>query len=209
MDCSLPGSSRQELPEWEVIPSPGNLPDLWIEHLPTSWKSSLNIHWKDWCWNWSSSTLATWCEEPTHWKRPSCWERLKAGGEGHDRRWDGWMASPTQWTGVWASSGNWWWTGRPGVLQSMGSQRGRHDHKEGDMTERLKTPSTAQTETSQGAWHLHFSFVVCIIFQNHVEHFQSCKNSGEWWEHDFYAKKGSLCAFEWKLQNRKLSGRYC
>ena len=56
----------------------------------------------------------------THWKRPWCWERLKAGGEGGDRGWDGWMASSTQWTWVWACSGSWWWTGNPGVLQSMG-----------------------------------------------------------------------------------------
>ena len=54
-------------------------------------------------------------------------ERLKAGGEGDDRRWDGWMASPTQRTWVWVSSGSWWWTGKPGVLQSMGSQRVGHD----------------------------------------------------------------------------------
>jgi len=54
------------------------------------------------------------CEELTHWKRPWCWERLKAG-EGDDRGWDGWMASPTRWTWVWVSSGSWWWTGRPGV----------------------------------------------------------------------------------------------
>ena len=53
---------------------------------------------------------------------PWCWERPKAGGEGGDRGWDGWMASATRWTWVWASSGSWWWTGRPGVLQSMGSQ---------------------------------------------------------------------------------------
>ena len=58
----------------------------------------------------------------THWKRPWCWERLKAGGEGDDWGWDGWMASPTQWTWVWVNSGSWWWTERPGVLQSMGSQ---------------------------------------------------------------------------------------
>ena len=58
------------------------------------------IHWKDWCWSWSSSTLATWCEELTHLKRPWCWERLKVGGEGDGRGWDGWMASPTQWTWV-------------------------------------------------------------------------------------------------------------
>ena len=72
----------------------------------------------------NSNTLATWCEELTHWKRPWSWERLKAG-EGVDRGWDGWMASPTQW--VWASSRSWWWTRKPGVLQSMGSQSVRHD----------------------------------------------------------------------------------
>ena len=70
--------------------------------------------------------LATWCEELTHWKRPWSWERLKAG-EGDDRGWYGWMASPTQWTWVWVSSGSWWWTGRPGVLQSIGLQRVGHD----------------------------------------------------------------------------------
>ena len=70
-----------------------------------------------------ADTLATWREELTHWKRPWCWERLKAGGEGG---WDGWMAWLTQWTWVWVSSGNWWWTGKPGVLQSMGSQRVGH-----------------------------------------------------------------------------------
>jgi len=61
-----------------------------------------------------------------HWKRPWCWERLKAG-EGDERGWDGWMASPTQWTWVWVNSGSWWWIVRPGMLQSMGSQRVRHD----------------------------------------------------------------------------------
>ena len=85
------------------------------------------VYWKDWCWSWNSSTLATWCEELTHWKRPWCWEGLWAGGEGDDRGWDGWMASLTQWTWVWVNSGNWWWTGRPGVLRFMGSQRVGHD----------------------------------------------------------------------------------
>jgi len=60
-------------------------------------------------------------------KRPWCWERLKAGGERDDRGWDGWMASLTQWTWVWVNSGNWYWTGKPGMLQSMGSQRVGHD----------------------------------------------------------------------------------
>ena len=90
-----------------------------------SWKSTLNIHWKDWYWN--SNTLSTLCEELTHWKRPWCWERSKVGGKGDDRGWDGWMASPTQWTWVWVNSRSWWWTGRPGMLQSMGSQRVGHD----------------------------------------------------------------------------------
>ena len=67
------------------------------------------------------------CKELTHWKRPWCWERFKAGGEGDDRGWDGWMASPTRWTWVWVNSGSWWWTGRPGVLQCMGSQRVEHN----------------------------------------------------------------------------------
>ena len=74
--------------------------------------------------------LATWCEELTHWKRLWFWERLKTGGEGDDRGWDGWMASLTQWTWVWVSSGSWCWMGKPGVLQSMG-------HKELDRTEQL------------------------------------------------------------------------
>ena len=68
-----------------------------------------------------------WCEELNHWKRPWCWERLKAGGEGDDRGWDGWMASLIWWTWIWASSGSWWWTGKPGVLQSMGLQRVGYD----------------------------------------------------------------------------------
>ena len=57
----------------------------------------------------------------------TCWERLREGGEGDDRGWDGWMASLTQWTWVWVNSGSWWWTERPGLLQSTGSQRVRHD----------------------------------------------------------------------------------
>ena len=88
--------------------------------------SVLNIHWKDWCWSWNSSTLTTWCKQQTPWKRP-CWEILKVGGEGNDREWDGWMASLNWWIWIWASFGSWWRTGKPGVLQSMGSQRVGHD----------------------------------------------------------------------------------
>ena len=63
----------------------------------------------------------------THWKRPWYWERLMIGGEGDNRGWDGWMASPTEWTWIWANSGGWRWTGKPGMLQSMGSKRVGHD----------------------------------------------------------------------------------
>ena len=105
---------------------------------PSQRRSVLNVHWKDWCWNWSSNTLATWWEELTHLKRPRCWEGLRAGREGDNRGWHGWMASPTQWTWVWASSGSWWWTRKPGVLQSMGLQRvGR------DSATELNSPSPA------------------------------------------------------------------
>ena len=71
--------------------------------------------------------MVTWCKQPTHWKSPWCWERLKAEGEEGIRRWDSWMASPMQWIWTWANSGRWWGTGRPGMLQSTGSQRVGHD----------------------------------------------------------------------------------
>ena len=98
----------------------------WRRLLGVSWtarRSNLSIlketspeyYWKNWCWSWSSNTLTTWWEL-THWRRSWFWERLKVGGEGDDRRWDGWMASLTWWTWVWASSGSWWWRGKPGVL---------------------------------------------------------------------------------------------
>ena len=90
-------------------------------------RSVLGVHWKDWCWSWNSNPLATWCGELTHWKRPWCWERLRAGGEGDDRGWDSWMASPTWWTWVWVNSRSCWWTGRPSMLWFMGSRRVRHD----------------------------------------------------------------------------------
>ena len=77
-----------------------------------------------------AETPILWPPDAKSWligKRPWCWERLRAGGEGDDRGWDGWMASPTQWTRVWVNSGSSWWTGRSGVLRSMGSQRVGHD----------------------------------------------------------------------------------
>ena len=94
-------------------------------------KSVLNIQWKDWCWSWNSNTLATWCEEPTHWKRPWYWETLKAGGEVDDRGWDGWMISPTRWTSLsmlWELVGK--GQGSPACCNPGG-------HKESDMTEQL------------------------------------------------------------------------
>ena len=103
---------------------------LGLQGDPTSpfWRrSALGFLWKEWCWSWNSNTLATSCEELTHWKRLWCWEGLGAGGEGGDRGWDGWMASLTRWTWVWVNSGSWWWTGRPGVLRFMGLQRVRHN----------------------------------------------------------------------------------
>ena len=74
------------------------------------------------CWSWKSNTLGTWCKELTHLKRPWCWERLRGGGEGDARGWDGWMALLTHWTWVWVNSGSWWSTRRPDMLQFMGSQ---------------------------------------------------------------------------------------
>ena len=121
----------------------------------------MNIHWKDWYWSWNSNTLVTWCEELTHLKRPWCRERLKAGGEGADRGWDGWMASPTQWTWIWVNSGS-LWTGRPGVLQSWG-------RKESDTTEWLNwtelnvdfynyTSLMIKQKSCYWLWHLSYDF---------------------------------------------------
>ena len=87
---------------------------------PSSRRSVLGVHWKDWCWSWHFSTLATSCKELTYWKRPWCWEGLGSGGEGEDRRWDGWMASPTWWTWVCASSGSWWWVREAGCAAVCG-----------------------------------------------------------------------------------------
>ena len=103
---------------------------LGLQGVPTSlfWRrSALGFLWREWCGSWNSSTLATSCEELTHWNRLWFWERLGAGGERDDRGWDSWIASPTRWMWVWVNSGSWWWTGRPAVLRFMGSQRVRYD----------------------------------------------------------------------------------
>ena len=100
---------------------------LGLQRDPTSQsqrKSVLNIHWKDWCWSW-----ILWPPDVKNWL---IWKdldaaKVKVGGEGDDRGSDGWMASLTQCTWVWSSSVSWWWTGKPGVLHSMGLQRVGHD----------------------------------------------------------------------------------
>ena len=134
---AMPSSGRSSQPrDWTQVSSiAGSFFTIWgTRETPVHtgkspkfmWLALLwNIYWKDWCW--SSNTLATRCEELTHLKKSWCWERLKAGGEGDDRGWDGWMASLTQWTWVWVNSGSWWWTGRPGMLHPWGP-------KESDMT---------------------------------------------------------------------------
>ena len=99
--------------EIQTVHPKGN--QSWIVFGKTDTEAETSILW------------ATWCKELTPWKRPWCCERLKVGGEGDDRGWDGWMASLTQWTWVWVNSRSLWWTGKPGMLQSMGSQRVVHD----------------------------------------------------------------------------------
>ena len=94
---------------------------LWWECKKKNW-----VTFKRLSWDWGlaqEEIVPVW----THWKRLWCWEGLGAGGEGDDRGWDVWMASLTWWIWVWVNTGSWWWTGRPGVLRFMGSQRVGHD----------------------------------------------------------------------------------
>ena len=105
---------------------------------PSSRKSVLNIHWKDWCWNWNSDTLASWYEELTQWKRPWCWARLKAGGEGGEMV--GWYHHL-----YWHEFESLWWTGKPDMLQPMGSQRVGH----GWATEKNWTETEVQVQASR------------------------------------------------------------
>jgi len=93
----------------------------------------------------------------TYWKRPWCWERLKAGGEGDDRGWDGWIASLTWCPWVWVSSGSWWWTGKPGVVPSKES-------KEYDTTELLDWNIYIYT-------HTHTNFLYPLFISRHLDYF--------------------------------------
>ena len=119
--------------------------------------------------SWSSNTLAIWCKEPTHWKRPQCRERLRAGREGVDRGWDGWMASLIQWTWVWANSRRQWRTGKPGVLQSMGSQRVRHDLVTERQQQNFRYPPFSQLSRhiseKKNKW-FSINGILCILLNN-------------------------------------------
>ena len=97
-------------------------PKLYLYH-PTARRSNPGCSLEGLMLKLKLNTLATSCEELTHWKRSWCWEGLGAGGEGDDRGWDGWMASLTRWAWVRVNSGSLWWPGRPGVLRFMGSHR--------------------------------------------------------------------------------------
>ena len=97
-----------------------------------------------------------------HWKRLWCWEGLGARGEGDDRGWDGWMASPARQTWVWVNSGSWWWTGRPDVLRFMGLQRVGHDLS--DWTElNWKELLSNWTELN---WKKLWCFLACSVVEN-------------------------------------------
>ena len=170
------GFSSSHIWIWELDHKEGWVPKnwcFWIVVLEKTLESPLDceeiqpIHSKgDQSWDFfgrndakaETSTLATSCEELTHWKILWCWEGLWAGGEGDDRGWDGWMVSPTQWMWVWVNSGSWWWTGRPGVLRFMGSQRVRHDWV---------------TELN-GMLHSVLQGQICLLFQVFLDflHFQ-------------------------------------
>ena len=100
--------------EIKPVHSKGN--QSWIFIGRTDAEAEAPILWPPDVKNWLIGKL-------THW----CWEKLKTGGEGDDRGGDGWMLSLTRWTWVLASSRSWWWTGKPGAPQSMGSQRVGHD----------------------------------------------------------------------------------
>ena len=104
---------------------------------PKGNKSCIFI-WNDWCWSWNSNTLATSCEELTHWKTPWCWARLKAGGEGGEMV--GWYHHL-----YWHEFESSWWTGKPDMLQPMGSQRVRH----GWATEKNWTETEVQVQASR------------------------------------------------------------
>ena len=90
-------------------------------------RSVLGVHWRDWHWSWELQYFGHLMQRANSFERILMLGKIEGRRRGDDRRWDGWMASPTQWTWVWVDSGSWWWTGRPGVLWFMGLQRVGHD----------------------------------------------------------------------------------
>ena len=147
--------STEELDSWASLGLQGDPTS------PSYRRSVLGFHWNDRCWNWNSSTLATWCKELTHWKRPWWWERLKAGGEGDDRGQDSWMASLTQWTWVWAGSP---------VHHQLPEPAQTHVHHVSDAIQPshpLSSPSPPAFNLSQhqGLWKIRLSFFAQSCFQ--------------------------------------------
>ena len=116
-------------------------------------------------------------EELTHWERPWCWERLRAKGEEDDRGWDGWMASLTQWTWVWASSGRLWRTGKPGMLPFMGSQRvgyGLESEQQQQLSETISYLSFSVWLTSLSTMisrsiHVAAHLAYCLVFSKLIQ----------------------------------------
>ena len=138
-------------------------------------KSVLNIHQKDWCWSRNFNTLATWCKELTHWKRSRCCERLKAGGEGDDKGWDGWMVSLTRRTWVWARSRSWWWTGILVCYSPWGC-------KESDITEQLKWTELKWTDTCVNRYKMCFIIHVKILWAQSPQYFFITLSTPDSWK---------------------------
>ena len=136
---------------WESLEQPGDQTSQSLR------KSTLNIHWKDWGWSWSSNTLTTWCEELTYWKGPWCWERLRTEGEGDDRGWDSWTASLTQWTWVWVSSGS--HSGSPQMGQGSLVCCSPWGLKESDMTQWLNSNNQSFQAVFIGKQYLALLYV--------------------------------------------------
>ena len=131
--------------------------------------------------------------ELTRWKRPWCWERLKAGREWDDRGWDSRMASPIRWTWVWVSSGCWWWIGKPGMLQSMGSQKVGHDWA-------TDLNWTYPSEGRQNKNHNHRKLIKVITWTTAMSNSMKlwvmpCRatnqmgHGGEFWQHVVYWRR--------------------
>ena len=135
VDHVLSELSTMICPSWEIQPAHPKGNQSWI---------FIRLMLKDWFWSWNSNTLVTWCEELTHLKKPWCWERLKVGGEGDNRGWDGWMASLTRWTWVWVNSGTSDGQGGLACCSPWGC-------KESDTTERLNW--TNREEANGKRWN--------------------------------------------------------